>query len=279
MPADVARITRTGPESNFQKSCTCAAPRGCMVTRNDPPPLIENRLPSRGQVPKHMWSLRKHNFQAAKIVVILAFCKANENYKQRPTLISDFWTSIRARYHHLQDPDDDEKESIRLAKCSDAFCASVAPVAGPNNLKRRSESNDDDDDNVPCKRNRSADITEQPDFHPPQPDSDPVQHQPDSRLEQPRLPVDREHRHSSLWDLDLDEPSNMARLPKLWQDMLFICALQEAHLDDGAGLKGEALERLRNPPSYPVLLMILVLTLHSQCSSYSNTLQKQPMET
>ncbi|KIK36559.1 hypothetical protein CY34DRAFT_26295 [Suillus luteus UH-Slu-Lm8-n1] len=33
--------------------------------------------------------------------------------------------------------------------------------------------------------------------------------------------------------------------------MLFIHALREAHLDDGVGLKGEALERLRNPPSYP----------------------------
>jgi hypothetical protein len=42
----------------------------------------------------------------------------------------------------------------------------------------------------------------------------------------------------------------MARIPKLQQDMLFICALREAHLDDGVGLKGEALEKLRNPPSY-----------------------------
>ncbi|KAG2336730.1 hypothetical protein BDR05DRAFT_1005614 [Suillus weaverae] len=43
----------------------------------------------------------------------------------------------------------------------------------------------------------------------------------------------------------------MARIPKLQQDMPFICALREAHLDNGVGLKGEALERLRNPPSYP----------------------------
>src|SRR6267154_5494696 len=89
--------------------------------------------------------------------------------------MSDFWcvcrkycngerTSIRARstwYRHLQEADDDEKESIRLAKFSDAFCASVAPVDGPNDLKCWSESNDDDNDSVPCKRNRSADIMEQ----------------------------------------------------------------------------------------------------------------------
>lgn len=183
--------------------------------------------------------------------------------------MSDFWcvcrkycngkrTSIRARStwsRHLRDADDDD---------------------------------DDDDNSVPCKRNRPADITEQdpnttsrqgslasshndlpdfdppefhppgpdfhplePDFHPAEGDSDPVQHQPDPHLDQPQLPLDRERRHSSLWDLDLDELSNMARLPKLQQDMLFICALREAHLDDGVGLKGKALERLRNPPSYP----------------------------
>jgi hypothetical protein len=94
--------------------------------------------------------------------------------------MSDFWcvcrkycngkrTSIRARstwYRHLQDADDNEKESIRLAKFSDAFRASVVPVAGPSNLKRQSESNDDDDndndnDSAPCKRNRSTYIMEQ----------------------------------------------------------------------------------------------------------------------
>ncbi|KAG1725615.1 uncharacterized protein EDB91DRAFT_1239764 [Suillus paluster] len=58
-------------------------------------------------------------------------------------------------------------------------------------------------------------------------------------------------RRSPLWDLDLNELSNMAHIPKLQQDMLFIRALWEARLDDGVGLKGEALERLRNPPSYP----------------------------
>ncbi|KAJ8588647.1 hypothetical protein M405DRAFT_792718 [Rhizopogon salebrosus TDB-379] len=46
----------------------------------------------------------------------------------------------------------------------------------------------------------------------------------------------------------------MARIPKLQQDMLFIRALREAHLDDGIGLKDEALERLRNPPSYPATI-------------------------
>ncbi|KAG2147973.1 hypothetical protein DEU56DRAFT_909323 [Suillus clintonianus] len=204
--------------------------------------------------------------------------------------MSEFWcvcrkycnaerTSIQSQsmwYRHLQEADDDEKENIRLVKFSDAFRASAAPTpstsAGPSDLKHLNESNDNNDNSVPCKRKRSEDVMEQdtnitsrqgspapslhfnplePNFDPLGPEFDPTQPQPDPCPNQQQLPPNNERRCSPLWDLDLDELSNMARIPKLQQDMLFICALREAHLDDGVGLKGEALERLRNPPSYP----------------------------
>lgn len=49
-------------------------------------------------------------------------------------------------------------------------------------------------------------------------------------------------------DLDLDALAASARLDNLKRDISFIQALRNATLDDGTGLKGEKLERLRNPP-------------------------------
>jgi hypothetical protein len=91
-----------------------------------------------------------------------------------------------------------------------------------------------------------------PDNAPPPPDDDMLpphdnvppddpQHHPDP------LP---EEWHDSLADLDLEELLRNARLPDLRRDMEFVLALREASLDDGVGLVGDALERLRNPPRH-----------------------------
>jgi len=81
--------------------------------------------------------------------VCAKYCNGERTFKllrSRPT-----W------YRHLQDADDDEKEGLRLAKFSDAFVMSVAPVpsasASSNNSKRPGES-DDYSDAVPHKRCR-----------------------------------------------------------------------------------------------------------------------------
>ncbi|KIK23437.1 hypothetical protein PISMIDRAFT_100434 [Pisolithus microcarpus 441] len=44
----------------------------------------------------------------------------------------------------------------------------------------------------------------------------------------------------------------MAKTPKLQRSMSFVQAIRNASLDDGIGLTGEALERLRNPPTEPL---------------------------
>lgn len=56
------------------------------------------------------------------------------------------------------------------------------------------------------------------------------------------------HWHNPLKDLDLDQLGRDAKRFELQRDMQFILALHNATLDDGAGLIGDALERLRNPP-------------------------------
>jgi hypothetical protein len=56
------------------------------------------------------------------------------------------------------------------------------------------------------------------------------------------------HWHNPLKDLDLDQLSRDAKRFELQRDMQFILALHNATLDDGVGLIGDALERLRTPP-------------------------------
>ncbi|KAG1825447.1 uncharacterized protein BJ212DRAFT_1314073 [Suillus subaureus] len=56
------------------------------------------------------------------------------------------------------------------------------------------------------------------------------------------------HWHNPLKDLDLDQLGRDAKRFELQRDMQFILALHNATLDDGAGLIGDALEHLRNPP-------------------------------
>ncbi|KAG1721277.1 hypothetical protein EDB19DRAFT_1835560 [Suillus lakei] len=92
-------------------------------------------------------------------------------------------------------------------------------------------------------------IPPEPDFHPPEPDSHPTPYHPDPRLDPQQLPPNCEHRHSPLRDLDLDELSKQQAFRS--SSRLFVCALREVCLDSGIGLKGEALERLRNPPFHP----------------------------
>jgi hypothetical protein len=57
--------------------------------------------------------------------------------------------------------------------------------------------------------------------------------------------------HNPLRDLDVDDLSQSAWLPNLQRDMSFICSLWSATLDDGVGLKGKDLIRLRNPLRFP----------------------------
>ena len=63
-------------------------------------------------------------------------------------------------------------------------------------------------------------------------------------------------------DIDLDELSALAKLDHIKQAMEFICALEEASLEDSASKLGpEALRHLRNPPTCPADISLQDLCL------------------
>ena len=55
--------------------------------------------------------------------------------------------------------------------------------------------------------------------------------------------------------LNHDELAEIATLQKHVHDLSFIRALRNASLDDGTGLTGDALVRLRNPPMEPLQIV------------------------
>ena len=55
--------------------------------------------------------------------------------------------------------------------------------------------------------------------------------------------------------LNLDELAEIVTLQKHVRDLSFIRALRNASLDDGTGLTGDALVRLRNPPMEPLRIV------------------------
>ncbi|KAG1817176.1 uncharacterized protein BJ212DRAFT_1576814 [Suillus subaureus] len=188
--------------------------------------------------------------------------------------------SLRTWQRHLQEADEDEKPRVRAARLSRSFQNFVAttmnnaPAAGPSLMQppiasgsgrtpSSTTSSSSSDDDRPSRKRRCGSgelfVNDVNLPHPPgSPDNDQYIPEPDFDA----LPRDLEgpdqdqrdetppaaHWHNPLKDLDLDQLGRDVKRFELQRDMQFILALHNATLDDGAGLIGDALERLRNPP-------------------------------
>lgn len=86
----------------------------------------------------------------------------------------------------------------------------------------------------------------------PAPDQD-ENDEGDLQQPDPNPPQDRVQ--DPLVMLNLDELAEIATLQKHVRDLSFIRALRNASLDDGTGLTGDALVRLRNPPTEPLRIV------------------------